>query len=135
MSHIYMLDTNIISDLMRNSQGKVYQRIMEEGESTICTSIIVAAELRFGAQKKGSQALTERVEEILKRIMVMAFDEPADQRYALLRHQLQQQGQLIGPNDLLIAAHALSLNLILVTHNVSEFQRVEGLRIEDWIAA
>ena len=133
MSHVYMLDTNIVSDLVRNPKGKVYRRIKQEGESTICTSIIVAAELRFGAQKKQSTLLSERLENILKSIVVMAFDEPADQSYGLIRQQLQQQGQLIGPNDLLIAAHALSLNLVLVTNNVDEFERVQGLQVEDWL--
>lgn len=133
MSHLYMLDTNIVSDLMRNPRGKVYQRIKREGESTICTSIIVAGELRFGAQKKGSTLLNERLENVLASIVVMAFDEPADQSYGLIRQQLQQQGQSIGPNDLLIAAHALSLNLVLVTNNVGEFERVDGLRVEDWL--
>lgn len=133
MSYVYMLDTNIISDLIRNPRGKVYQRIKREGESTICTSIIVAAELRFGVQKKQSAVLSERIENILESIVVMALDEPADQSYGLLRQQLQQQGQLIGPNDLLIAAHALSLNLVLVTNNADEFERVQGLQVENWL--
>lgn len=133
MSYLYLLDTNIISDLIRNPQGKVYQRIKQEGESTICTSIIVAAELRFGAQKRGSPALTQRIESLLSHIVVLALNEPADQYYGMIRQQLQQKGQPIGPNDLLIAAHALSLNLTLVTHNVQEFERVEGLRVEDWL--
>lgn len=133
MSYVYMLDTNIISDLIRNPRGKVYQRIKREGESTICTSIIVAAELRFGVQKKQSAVLSERIENILESIVVMALDEPADQSYGLLRQQLQQQGQLIGPNDLLIAAHALSLNLVLVANNADEFERVQGLQVENWL--
>ena len=133
MSHVYMLDTNIVSELMRNPKGKVYQRIKQEGESTICTSIIVAAELRFGAQKKQFALLSERLENILTSMVVMAFDEPADQSYGLIRQQLQQQGQLIGPNDLLIAAHALSLNLVLVTNNVDEFEWMQGLQVEAWL--
>ena len=133
MGYLYLLDTNIISDLVRNPQGRVYEHIMQEGESTICTSIIVAAELRFGAEKKGSAALTERIENLLVRVMVQAFDEPADQHYGVIRQQLQKTGQLIGPNDLLIAAHALSLNLTLVTDNVGEFERVAGLRVENWL--
>lgn len=133
MAYLYLLDTNIISDLVRNPQGRVHDQIRQEGESTVCTSIIVAAELRFGAEKKGSTALTERIENLLARIMVQAFDEPADQHYGVVRQQLQQAGQLIGPNDLLIAAHALSLNLTVVTDNVGEFERVAGLRVENWL--
>lgn len=134
MGYLYLLDTNIISDLVRNPQGRVYERIRQEGESAVCTSIIVAAELRFGVEKKGSAALTERIENLLTRIMVQAFDEPADQHYGVVRQQLQQTGQLIGPNDLLVAAHALSLNLTLVTDNVGEFERVAGLRVENWLS-
>ena len=133
MTYLYLLDTNIISDLVRHPQGSVYERIRQEGEPVICTSIIVAAELRFGAEKKGSAALTERIENLLARIMVQAFDEPADQHYGVIRQQLQKAGQLIGSNDLLIAAHALSLNLTLVTDNVGEFERVAGLRVENWL--
>lgn len=133
MTYRYLLDTNIISDLLRNPQGSVYERIRQEGESVICTSIIVAAELRFSAEKKGSARLTERIENVLARMMVYAFDEPADKHYGVIRQQLQQAGQLIGPNDLLIAAHTLSLNLTLVTDNVGEFERVAGLRVENWL--
>lgn len=135
MGYVYMLDTNIISDLVKYPRGKVYQRIREEGESVICTSIIVAAELRFGAEKKNSAALSERIEALLSRIMVHAFDEPADQQYGVVRNLLQQQGCMIGPNDLLIAAHALSLNLVLVTNNVDEFRRVPELGVEDWLSS
>lgn len=134
MADAYLLDTNIISDLVRNPRGNVYRRIEQKGESAICTSIVVAAELRFGAQKRGLAALTERIENLLSRITVRAFDEPADRHYGLIRQRLQQQGQCIGPNDLLIAAHALSLNRVLITGNVSEFQRVPDLRIENWLS-
>ncbi|MEZ5534612.1 MAG: type II toxin-antitoxin system VapC family toxin [Thiolinea sp.] len=134
MAYQYLLDTNIISDLVKHPQGRVYEKIRQAGEAAICTSIIVAAELRFGAAKKGSSALTERIGNLLERTTVLAFDAPADQTYGLIRQQLQQQGQPIGPNDLLIAAHALSFGLVLVSHNLSEFQRVPGLRVEDWLA-
>ena len=133
MELVYLLDTNIISDLVRNPQGKVYQHISQEGETTLCTSVIVAAELRFGAEKKGSPALIERIENLLTRLQVLAFAEPADREYAAIRQHLQQQGQMIGPNDLLIAAHARSLGLILVTNNTGEFERLPGLRVENWL--
>ena len=135
MVSAYLLDTNILSDLVRNPRGNVYQCIKRKGESAVCTSIVVAAELRFGAQKKGSAALTERIEALLSRITVQAFDEPADRHYGLVRQRLQQRGQCIGPNDLLIAAHALSLDRVLVTDNVDEFRRVPDLRVENWLHA
>lgn len=103
------------------------------GEINICTSIIVSSELRFGAIKKGSVKLTQHLEAILSAMEVLPYEDPADSHYALLRNHLETEGKPIGPNDMLIAAHALSLNLILVTANMGEFSRVPGLTVENWI--
>jgi len=130
---VYLLDTNIISDLIRNPAGNVAQRIAEKGESTVCTSIVVACELRFGARKKGSAPLAARVEEILSVIEVLALDADADRHYAEIRTELEASGTPIGPNDLLIAAHALALGLILVTANTAEFSRIPDLPVENWL--
>lgn len=132
-SRQYLLDTNIISNLWKDPQGKVYQHLQSINEDKICTSIIVAAELRFGAAKRQSQALTEWVEAILSRLTVLALEEGVDQEYAEIRSGLEQSGQLIGSNDLLIAAHARYLGLTLVTDNVREFQRISNLPIENWL--
>ena len=121
----YLLDTNALSDLIRHPSGAVAQRITAVGEGVLCTRIIVACELRFGALKKQSPALTARVEALLERIASLPLEAEADRHYAEIRVFLQRAGQQIGPNDLLIAAHALALNLILVTDNVGEFSRVE----------
>jgi len=129
----YLLDTNIISDLMKKPQGKVAKRIAQVGEEAICTSIIVAAELEFGVQKKGSVKLQERLSVILSAIDVLALEKPAEQKYGQVRHALEKQGTPIGGNDLLIAAHALSLGLCVVTRNVREFERVDGLEVENWL--
>lgn len=129
----YLLDTNIISDLIRRPQGQVATKIAEVGEENVATSIIVTAELRFGAAKTGSRRLAAQVEAVLSALSVMAFAEAADRRYGLLRAQLERKGTPIGGNDMLIAAHALELDHILVTDNVREFERVEGLRIENWL--
>jgi tRNA(fMet)-specific endonuclease VapC len=129
-----MLDTNIVSDMMRNPAGRVTARIAEVGENRICLSIITAAELRFGAAKHGSSSLISRVEAILARVVVLGFDVPADSAYARIRAELEAAGQPIGPNDLLIAAHATSLDATMVTANVAEFQRVRGLNVENWMA-
>ena len=126
----YLLDTNIISDLMRSPAGAVGRRIAEVGEDSICTSIIVAAELRYGAAKSASKAL---VELILSAIDTLPLEPPADRHYAVIRQALSQQGALIGPNDLLIAAHALALELTVVTANEREFGRVPGLKVENWL--
>ena len=129
----YLLDTNTLSDLIRNPQGPVAQRISSAGESTVCTNIIVAAELRFGAKKSDSLKLVDRVDLILSALIVLPLEAPADRHYGEVRHQLARQGKPIGPNDLLIASQALALNLTVVTANVQEFSRVPGLGVEDWL--
>ena len=129
----YLLDTNILSDLVRNPQGVVAARIAQIGDDAIRTSIIVAAELRFGAAKKGSERLTLQLERILSAIDIQPFDAPADAAYARLRVQLEAAGAPIGGNDVLIAAHALATDCTLVTDNVREFTRVGGLRVENWL--
>ncbi len=128
-----LLDTNILSDLVRHPQGVVRRWIERVGEDAVCTSIIVAAELRFGAAKRGSVALAAQVEAVLSAMRVQPLDVPADREYGRLRLQLEQTGQPIGPNDLLIAAHALALGATVVTDNQREFQRVPGLRVENWL--
>jgi tRNA(fMet)-specific endonuclease VapC len=131
----YLLDTNILSDLLRNPGGRAVQRVALVGEATICTSIIVACELRYGAAKKGSARLSERVESLLESFEVLPLDKESDRRYAEIRLYLDQRGRPVGPNDLLIAAHALALDLTLVTANVEEFARVPGLRLENWLSS
>ena len=129
----YLLDTNILSNLIRDPAGCVAQRIAEKGEDTVCTSIVVACELRFGAEKKQSAPLRARVEELLTVLDVLALDVDTDFHYGEIRAKLEAAGTPIGPNDLLIAAHARSLNLILVSANVGEFSRVPGLSVENWL--
>jgi tRNA(fMet)-specific endonuclease VapC len=99
----------------------------------VCTSIIVAAESRFGVAKKGSNRLRRQVEQLLAEIDVLPFESNADEYYADLRADLERRGQPIGGNDMFIAAHALATDSILVTRNVREFTRVKGLRIENWL--
>jgi tRNA(fMet)-specific endonuclease VapC len=128
-----MLDTNILSDLVRNPQGRVAERISEFGEDAICTSIIVVAELRFGAAKKGSERLTKQLEGILSAIDIQPFDAPADMAYAEIRAQLEAAGTVIGGNDMLIAAHAMAADCAVVTDNEREFSRVGGLTVKNWL--
>jgi len=129
----FLLDTNILSDLVRNPQGRVTARIAEVGDEAVCTSIIVAAELRFGAAKKGSERLTLQLERILSAIDIQPFDAPADAAYARLRVQLEAAGAPIGGNDMLIAAQALASHWTVVTDNEREFVRISGLQIENWL--
>ena len=134
MAPRYMLDTNIVSDLIRHPDGKVANKIRKLGADGLCLSIITAAELRFGAAKRRSPHLSERVENILGEIDILPFAAPADQNYARIRNDLEAAGQPIGPNDLLIAAHAVSVGAILVTGNTKEFKRVRGMKVENWLA-
>jgi tRNA(fMet)-specific endonuclease VapC len=128
-----MLDTNILSDLIRNPQGKAARRIAKAGEDNICTSIIVAAELRYGCEKSGSTKLRKAVEDLLGEIAVLPFEAPADADYGAIRAGLEAAGAPIGGNDLLIAAHARALGAIIVTANVQEFRRVRGVKVENWL--
>lgn len=129
----YLLDTNIVSDLVRNPQGKVAQHIRQLGASRVCTSIIVAAELRYGATKKQSSKLSSQLEAVLGALEVLPLDVPADVAYGKLRTRLEQAGKLIGGNDLLIAAQALALGYAVVTDNDREFARVADLQRENWL--
>jgi tRNA(fMet)-specific endonuclease VapC len=128
-----MLDTNIISDLIKNPQGKAAKRIAKVGEDNICTSIIVAAELRYGCAKSGSKRLLKAVEDILGEIAVLPFDLPADTEYGGIRAELEAAGKPIGSNDLLIAAHAYATGATIVTANTDEFKRIRGLNVENWL--
>ena len=130
----YLLDTNILSDLVRNPQGIIAKKIGLVGESAVCTSIIVASELRFGAYKRNSAILTNQLDIILSAINIQALEEPADRYYAEIREVLEAKGKIIGPNDLLIAAHCLSLKCIMVTANIKEFNRVPELMVENWLS-
>jgi tRNA(fMet)-specific endonuclease VapC len=129
----YLLDTNIVSDLIRNPQGSIAQHIRKVGEAQICTSIIVAAELRYGAAKKSSARLSAQLETVLGALEVLPFEAPADAIYGSLRTELERAGKPIGANDLLIAAHALALGYTLVTDNEKEFARVANLRRQNWL--
>ena len=128
----YLLDTNVLSALVRDPQGPIAQRIAAVGEDTVCTSVVVAAELRYGAHKSGSVRLAERIDLILSTLEILPLDVPADRHYGDIRQRLARLGTPIGPNDLLIAAQALALDLTVVTANEREFARVPGLRIENW---
>lgn len=129
----YLLDTNIVSDLVRRPKGLIRDCIAACGDDQVCTSIIVAAELRFGAAKKGSARLTAQLETVLASMEILPFEDPADRFYGEIRQALERVGTPIGANDLLIAAHAAAYSLTLVTANEDEFRRVPGLVVENWL--
>jgi tRNA(fMet)-specific endonuclease VapC len=129
----YLLDTNIVSDLVRNPQGLAAQRVAFVGDLNVCTSIVVAAELWYGAIKKDAPRLTEQLEAVLGVMEVLPLTLPMDREYGRLRARLERDGQPIGGNDLLIAAQGVVLGLTLVTDNQREFARIAELPCENWL--
>ena len=129
----FLLDTNILSDVVRQPQGRIADRIAQVGEQHVCTSIVVAAELRYGAARKASSRLSAQLEAVLSALDVVALESPVDTIYGELRARLERTGQSIGANDLLIAAHALALGHTVVTDNEREFSRITDLRVENWL--
>ena len=129
----YLLDTNIVSDLIRNPQGRIAQHIRKIGEAKVCTSIIVAAELRYGSAKKQSARLTAQVQAVLGALEILPFESPADSTYGVLRARLEKAGRPIGANDLLIAAQTLALGYTIVTDNEKEFAQIKDLPRENWL--
>lgn len=132
----YLLDTNILSDLLKNPQGKVARKVStlpSAERDSLATSIIVAAELRCGVARSGSSILASRVDQLLDAIEVLPLEPGADQHYGRIRSELEKAGTPIGANDLLIAAQALAIDAVLVTDNVREFKRVKNLQIGNWL--
>ena len=129
----YLLDTNIVSDLVVNPQGRAAKRLRKVGETKVCTSVIVASELRYGAAKRGSARLNHQLQLVLGALEIVALESPVDEIYGAIRAKLEKAGKLIGGNDLLIAAHAMALDCVLVTDNEREFSRVAGLTRENWL--
>lgn len=127
-----MLDTNICSYILRRHPGSVVERFAEQTDG-IFLSAIVVAELRFGAEKSTKPLFAQQVEDWLSGFAILPWPESAARHYAALRATLERQGNPIGNMDLLIAAHALAENAVLVTHNAREFQRIDGLKLENWV--
>ena len=126
----YLLDTNILSEIIRQPGGYTAKKIATlESEESCCTNVIVACELRYGEQKKDSPVLTAKVNQLLETIVVLPLKSNIEGHYARLRVMLEP----IGSNDLLIAAHAYALGLVLVTGNVKEFSRIPDLVVENWL--
>ncbi|MDE0208705.1 MAG: type II toxin-antitoxin system VapC family toxin [Boseongicola sp.] len=131
---IYLLDTDVISDMVRNPRGSAATALSERDDTKVATSVIVAGELRYGCHKNGSHRLTERVEALLAEISVLSVDVETAAEYGRIRAHLEARGQMTGGNDLWIAAHAISREAVLVSGNSREFKRVPGLQLENWLA-
>jgi tRNA(fMet)-specific endonuclease VapC len=129
----YLLDTNVCVDYLNGRYPAVTERLQRSRPADVCTSAIVAAELRYGADKSARRRQNHaRLDAFLAEIAVVDFDADAAAIYGRVRASLEREGLLIGPNDMLIAAHALSLRSTLVTANAKEFSRVRGVRLESW---
>lgn len=128
----YMLDTDICIYAIKQKPEKVIQALRKNEGKGICLSSITVAELWFGVTKSGSRKNQSALEDFLQPFEIVSFDQKAAKVYGKVRDKLEAIGTSIGPLDTQIAAHALALNLILVTNNVDEFRRVDGLRMENW---
>ena len=129
----YMLDTNIIAYAKNNRPESVLKRIMQHRPEDICISSITLAELEYGVYNSARPSQNQlALMTFLASISVIPFDAEAAREYGIIRADLKKKGTLIGANDLLIAAHAKSLDITLVTNNTREFERVEVLKLENW---
>lgn len=129
----YMLDTNMCVFAMKQT-GNVIDNLLKHEPEDICISSITYAELVYGVEKSQSKdrnrlALTL----FLSDIQIIPYDDRAAQEYGCIRANLQQKGTPIGPMDMLIASHAKALGVIVITNNTREFERVDGLKLEDWL--
>ena len=131
---LYMLDTNICSFIIREKPSYIKEKLkeVEDAGHKIALSSVVVSELLYGAKKKKSDKLTKVINAFMDNFFIYDFDKNSAKKYANIRDVLESKGKIIGSNDLFIAAHSKSLNAILVTNNTREFNRVDGLELEDW---
>ncbi len=127
----FMLDTDSISLALRG-QGQVGARIVQHLPSELCVSAITMAELRYGADRRSSRKIHRAVDSFIKGIEVMPFDDQCATQFGRLASELADAGTPIGDFDVLIAAHAIAVDAILVTSNTKHFARVRSLRSENW---
>ena len=130
-----LLDTNIISALMREPYGRVGQKLHGQQDlgRRVCTSIVVQCELLFGLARVNAPRLVQAHMLAMRRIEVLPLDADVAAHYAALRTYLERAGTPIGPNDALIAAHALAVGAVMITDNDAEFTRVPELAVENWL--
>jgi tRNA(fMet)-specific endonuclease VapC len=129
----YLLDTNICIYIMNRRPIEIIQKFKQFNVGDIGISTITVSELKYGAVKSKNPKLNiQRVEEFLAPLEILPYDHNAADSYGEIRHNLETKGEVIGSLDMLIAAHALSKDIILVTNNEKEFLRVINLRIENW---
>ncbi|WP_020560419.1 type II toxin-antitoxin system tRNA(fMet)-specific endonuclease VapC [Thiofilum flexile] len=130
---MYLLDTNICMYIINHKPQQVFERFRQFRLGQLAVSSITASELAFGVEKSGSERNKQALIKFLTPLEILPYDEQAIWHYAKLRHQLQSKGHGIGSLDMLIAAHALALDAVLVSNNLKEFERIEGLKLENWV--
>jgi len=128
----YLLDTNIVSFHIRKSSTALQRHLKAVSAAQVGLSVITEMELRYGLARNPTLRIAPLVESFLSGITIVPIDSAVAKEYAKARHQLDAKGSPIGPLDLMIAAHALALGTILITNNLREFRRIDGLRCEDW---
>ncbi|MCP3874880.1 MAG: type II toxin-antitoxin system VapC family toxin [Desulfobacteraceae bacterium] len=130
----FLIDTNICIYIMNRCPPEVIQKFKNSEVGQIAISSITVSELQYGVSKSKYRGQnSKRLDEFLTPFQILSFDEYAAKYYGEIRSHLETQGTTIGPLDLLIAAHALSQNLVLVTNNEKEFKRIPSLKVENWV--
>jgi tRNA(fMet)-specific endonuclease VapC len=132
---LYLLDTNIVIYIRQKRPEDLLRRFQKLREGEAAISVITYGELMYGAQKSGQRAAAmERLQEVVLLLPALPLPETAAASYGKIRAELEAKGEMIGNNDLWIAAHALAADLVLVTNDEKEFRRVRGLKMQNWAA-
>ena len=130
----YLLDTNICIYIINERPAQVLQKLINAGQESLAVSTVTVAELAFGVVKSNRAESRSKLENFLSKFPLLPWDQNAAWAYGKVRKNLEASGQRIGERDLLLASQALASNLTVVTNNTREFERVEGLNLENWVA-
>jgi tRNA(fMet)-specific endonuclease VapC len=129
----YLLDTNICIYIIKEQPAQVLQRLIQAGRDSLAISTVTVAELAFGAAKSVRPETRAKLENFLSKFPILNWDKDAAWVYGNVRKDIEAKGQRIGERDLMLACQALALDVTMVTNNTREFERVEGLRLENWV--
>jgi tRNA(fMet)-specific endonuclease VapC len=129
----YMLDTDMCSYIIREHPASVLKRFQTLAMEQLCVSVVTYAELIYGVERSSSRRINRPViEDFVRHLDVMGWDTEAADQYGVIRAELEAAGTLIGAMDMMIAAHAKSIKAVLVTNNQKHFNKVRGLKIDNW---
>lgn len=130
---MYLLDTNICIYIINEQPARVVQRLIQAGQESLAISTVTVAELAFGIAKSTRPDLRAKLENFLSKFPILDWNQEAAWVYGSVRKTLEAKGQRIGERDLLLACQALALDATMVTNNTREFERIEGLKLENWV--